>query len=149
MISHDREFLDNISTHTLYLARAKLTLYTGNYSAFSRQLAAKIELEGKQNTKTLAKQAHLQQFINRFKAKASKAKQAQSRIKALNKLSLSQTVFAEEAFSFDFINSPQRHNEAMRFNGAIGYNNKIIVDACKLELNYGDRIGLIGKNQVS
>ncbi|MCU0819071.1 MAG: ATP-binding cassette domain-containing protein [Beijerinckiaceae bacterium] len=86
VISHDRDFLDEVTDHTLHMDRGKLTLYRGGYSSFARQRAEKAMLAEKAADKLAAERAHLQAFIDRFKAKASKAKQAQSRVKRLEKL---------------------------------------------------------------
>ncbi len=86
LISHDREFLDDVTTHTLHLHEGKAKLYTGDYTSFERQRAEHLRLQQITHEKVQAERAHLQSFIDRFKAKASKAKQAQSRVKRLAKL---------------------------------------------------------------
>src|SRR5882724_6291338 len=87
-ISHDREFLDAVTTHTLHVHRGSCTLYTGNYSQFERQRAERLALQAAAYEKQQREVAHLQSFINRFKAKASKATQAQSRVKQLERMKL-------------------------------------------------------------
>jgi ATP-binding cassette subfamily F protein 3 len=102
IISHDREFLDGVITHTLHLNDGKAKLYTGNYSAFERLRAEQLRQQQISHEREQAERAHLQSFIDRFKAKASKAKQAQSRMKRLEKLSGTEAVRAERPFSFQF-----------------------------------------------
>ena len=97
LISHDREFLDGVCTHTLHLHDGKAKLYTGDYTSFERQRAEHLRLQQIALEKEQAERAHLQSFIDRFKAKASKAKQAQSRVKRLAKLAGTEAVRAERA----------------------------------------------------
>ncbi|MGB3463241.1 ABC-F family ATP-binding cassette domain-containing protein [Rhodanobacter lindaniclasticus] len=102
IISHDREFLDGVITHTLHLNDGKAKLYTGNYSAFERLRAEQLRQQQITHEREQAERAHLQSFIDRFKAKATKAKQAQSRMKRLEKLAGTEAVRAERPFSFQF-----------------------------------------------
>ncbi|MEO6264580.1 MAG: ABC-F family ATP-binding cassette domain-containing protein [Luteimonas sp.] len=102
VISHDREFLDNVTTHTLHLHEGKAKLYTGDYTAFERQRAEQLRLQQSSFEKEQAERAHLQSFIDRFKAKASKAKQAQSRMKRLAKLAGTEAVRAERSLRIEF-----------------------------------------------
>ncbi|HET7332578.1 ABC-F family ATP-binding cassette domain-containing protein [Dyella sp.] len=102
VISHDREFLDGVITHTLHLNEGRGKLYTGNYSAFERQRAEQLRLQQIAHEREQAERAHLQSFIDRFKAKASKAKQAQSRMKRLEKMAGTEAVRAERPFHFQF-----------------------------------------------
>ncbi|HET6905673.1 MAG TPA: ABC-F family ATP-binding cassette domain-containing protein, partial [Rhodanobacteraceae bacterium] len=102
LISHDREFLDGISTHVLHLHEGRAKLYTGNYTDFERQRAEHLRLQQIAFEKQQAERAHLESFIARFKAKASRAKQAQSRMKRLAKLSGTEAVRAERALHIGF-----------------------------------------------
>ena len=102
VISHDREFLDAATGVTLHIAKAQLTRYGGNYSAFETLRAQQLELQQSAYSKQQDKIAHLQKFIDRFKAKASKAKQAQSRVKALERMEKVAPLLAEAEFSFEF-----------------------------------------------
>jgi len=102
VISHDREFLDNVTTHTLHLHEGRAKLYVGGYTDFERQRAEHLRLQQIAHEKEQAERAHLQKFIDRFKAKASKAKQAQSRMKRLAKLAGTEAVRAERALHIDF-----------------------------------------------
>ncbi len=102
IISHDREFLDGVITHTMHLDGGGAKLYTGNYSAFERLRAEQLRQQQISHEREQAERAHLQSFVDRFKAKASKAKQAQSRMKRLEKLAGTEAVRAERPFSFQF-----------------------------------------------
>ncbi|GAA0263068.1 ABC-F family ATP-binding cassette domain-containing protein [Rhodanobacter caeni] len=102
IISHDREFLDGVITHTMHLDGGGAKLYTGNYSAFERLRAEQLRQQQISHEREQAERAHLQSFVDRFKAKASKAKQAQSRMKRLEKLAGTEAVRAERPFSFTF-----------------------------------------------
>ena len=112
LITHDREFLDNVSTHTLHLHEGKAKLYTGDYTAFERQRAEQLRQQQIAHEKEQAERAHLQSFIDRFKAKASKAKQAQSRMKRLAKLAGTEAVRAERELRIEFA-SPLRLPHAL------------------------------------
>lgn len=147
IISHDREFLDNVTNNTLHIANKQLTLYGGNYSTFERTRAEQEILQQKNAAKTQAKIAHLQSFVDRFKAKASKAKQAQSRMKMIDKLQFSATFNSARSYSIDFF-TPEHSSDLLLtiFDGKIGYPDKTLIDNVKLQFFAGDRIGLLGKN---
>jgi ATP-binding cassette subfamily F protein 3 len=102
VISHDREFLDAVTSHTLHLHDGGARLYTGNYTAFERLRAEQLRQQQITHEREQAERAHLQSFVDRFKAKASKAKQAQSRMKRLEKLAGTEAVRAERPFRFQF-----------------------------------------------
>src|SRR5690606_4960885 len=102
VISHDREFLDGICSHTLHLHEGRAKLYTGGYTAFERQRAEQLRQQQIAFEKEQAEREHLQKFIDRFKAKASKAKQAQSRMKRLAKLAGTEAVRLERSFRIEF-----------------------------------------------
>ena len=153
IISHDREFLDGVITHTLHLNEGRAKLYTGNYSAFERLRAEQLRQQQISHEREQAERAHLQSFIDRFKAKASKAKQAQSRMKRLEKLSGTEAVRAERPFSFSFP-QPDRVPDAMLQLGEIeaGYPREdgdgftTILSDVGFSLEAGERIGLLGPN---
>ena len=107
VISHDREFLDGVATHIVHLHDGRAKLYVGDYTGFERQRAEQLRQQQISHEKEQVERAHLQKFIDRFKAKASKAKQAQSRMKRLEKLAGTEAVRAESPFRFSFA-SPQR-----------------------------------------
>src|SRR5690606_33128184 len=102
LISHDREFLDEVTTHTLHLHDGKAKLYTGDYTAFERQRAEHLRLQQITHEKAQAERAHLQSFIDRFSASAAKAKQAQSRVKRLAKMQGTEAVRVERALRIEF-----------------------------------------------
>ena len=107
IISHDRELLDTCVNHILHLDRGKLTIYRGGYTSFAKQYAEKRELTAKMAAKQEAERKHLQAFVDRFKAKASKARQAQSRVKRLAKLEPIATIVEDDVLPFD-LPGPER-----------------------------------------
>jgi ATP-binding cassette, subfamily F, member 3 len=122
VISHDREFLDAVTTHTLHLENTRATLYTGNYSQFERQRAEQLALQAAAYAKQQRQVAHLQSFINRFKAKASKATQAQSRIKQLERMQLVAPAHFDSEFSFELPEPERLPSPLIRFdNVCAGY----------------------------
>jgi len=147
LISHDREFLDGVSTHTLHLHEGKAKLYTGDYTSFERQRAEHLRLQQITHEKMMAERAHLQSFIDRFKAKASKAKQAQSRVKRLAKLAGTEAVRAERAFHINFAEPARLPHSLIRLNHAdAGYGATKILHNVGFGLEAGDRVGLLGPN---
>ena len=148
VISHDREFLDNVTTHILHLHDGTAKLYSGNYTDFERQRAEHLRLQQITHLKEQAERAHLQSFIDRFKAKASKAKQAQSRMKRLAKLAGTEAVRAERALHIDFPEPLRLPNSLLSLHDAdcgYGVDAKILHNA-SFGLEAGDRIGLLGPN---
>ncbi|WP_202844409.1 ABC-F family ATP-binding cassette domain-containing protein [Luteimonas saliphila] len=122
LISHDREFLDGVSTHTLHLNDGRAKLYVGDYTAFERQRAEHLRQQQIAHEKEQAERAHLQKFIDRFKAKASKARQAQSRMKRLAKLAGTEAVRAEREFRIEFPQPLKLPHALLRINhGQCGY----------------------------
>ncbi len=156
LISHDREFLDGVSTHTLHLHEGKAKLYTGDYTSFERQRAEHLRLQQITHEKMQAERAHLQSFIDRFKAKASKAKQAQSRVKRLAKLAGTEAVRAERAFHINFAEPARLPHSLIRLNHVdAGYPAEgiaakaaptVILHDVGFGLEAGDRVGLLGPN---
>ncbi|QLB20281.1 ABC transporter ATP-binding protein [Vespertiliibacter pulmonis] len=147
LISHDRDFLDPIIDRVLHIEQHKLNDYTGNYSSFEIQRATKLAQQQSAYQQQQHKIAHLQSFIDRFKAKASKAKQAQSRVKALEKMELIAPAYADSPFSFTFkpplsLPSPLLTMEKV----SAGYDDKTILQSVKFNLVPGSRIGLLGRN---
>jgi ATP-binding cassette subfamily F protein 3 len=148
VISHDREFLDNVTTHTLHLHEGKAKLYTGNYTDFERQRAEHLRQQQIAHEKEQAERAHLQSFIDRFKAKASKAKQAQSRMKRLAKLAGTEAVRAERSLHISCRKPLKLPNSLMSLNDVdCGYGaDAVILHNVNFGLEAGDRIGLLGPN---
>ncbi|ODS63070.1 MAG: ABC transporter ATP-binding protein [Arenimonas sp. SCN 70-307] len=148
MISHDREFLDGLSTHTLHLHEGRAKLYTGDYTSFERQRAEHLRLQQIAHEKEQAEREHLQKFIDRFKAKASKAKQAQSRMKRLAKLQGTEAVRAERSFRIQFAEPARLPHSLIRLNhvdAGYGTDARILHDV-GFGLEAGDRVGLLGPN---
>ena len=147
LISHDREFLDNVNTHTLHLHGGKAKLYTGNYTAFERQRSEQLRLQQITHEKAQAERAHLQSFIDRFSASAAKAKQAQSRVKRLAKMANTEAVRAEREVRIDFPAPLRLPHALLRLNHAdCGYGDATILHDANFGLEAGDRIGLLGPN---
>ena len=148
LISHDREFLDNVATHTLHLHGGGAKLYVGGYTDFERQRAEQLRQQQIAHDKEQAERAHLQSFIDRFKAKASKAAQAQSRMKRLAKLAGTEAVRAEREFRIEFAPPPKLPFSLIRLNHVeAGYGNEaVILHDVGFGLEAGDRIGLLGPN---
>nr|MBP6139472.1 ATP-binding cassette domain-containing protein [Brachymonas sp.] len=122
VISHDREFLDAITQVTIHIEHAKLTRYGGNYSTFEELRAQQITLQQAAFARQQDKIAHLQKFIDRFKAKATKAKQAQSRVKALERMERIAPILTSADFAFEFIEPPQLPNPMLSVRDAsFGY----------------------------
>jgi ATP-binding cassette subfamily F protein 3 len=147
MISHDREFLDGVGTHMLHLNDGKAKLYTGDYTSYERQRSEQLRQQQIAFEKEQAERAHLQSFIDRFKASAAKAKQAQSRVKRLAKLAGTEAVRAERQIRIDFAEPARLPNSLTRLNHVdAGYGDKIILRDVGFGLEAGDRIGLLGPN---
>jgi ATP-binding cassette, subfamily F, member 3 len=152
VISHDRDFLDGVVNVIVHIDERKLKRYSGNYSSFERQRAAQIVLAQGMLEKQQRKQAHLQSYIDRFKAQATKARQAQSRIKALARMEEIAPLRAAAEFSFDFREPLRAPNPLLTLDDvAIGYrseegNEKQIASAINFSLQTGQRIGLLGVN---
>jgi len=147
IISHDREFLDGVITHTMHLHDGKAKLYTGNYSAFERLRAEQLRQQQIAHDREQAERAHLQSFVDRFKAKASKAKQAQSRMKRLEKLAGTEAVRADRPFRFQFAEPDRVPTSMLRLEEVdAGYGDKVVLANVGFGLEAGDRIGLLGPN---
>ncbi|WP_271680122.1 ABC-F family ATP-binding cassette domain-containing protein [Thermomonas mangrovi] len=148
VISHDREFLDNVTTHILHLHDGKAKLYAGNYTAFERQRAEHLRQQQIAFDKEQAERAHLQSFIDRFKAKASKARQAQSRMKRLEKLAGTEAVRVERGVSIQLPAPLRLPNSLLSLRDVdCGYGpGATILRNVGFGLEAGDRIGLLGVN---
>ena len=151
LISHDRDFLDPIVNKILHIEHQKLNEYTGDYSSFETQRATKLAQQAAMYRQQQQKIAHLQSYIDRFKAKATKAKQAQSRVKALERMELIAPAYADNPFTFAFRPPASLPNPLMMLEQAsAGYGTKEsaveILSKIKLNLVPGSHIGLLGKN---
>jgi ATP-binding cassette subfamily F protein 3 len=157
VISHDREFLDAVTNVTLHIDAGKLVRYGGNYSKFEDMRAEQMELQQNAYAKQQDKIAHLQKFIARFKAKASKAKQAQSRVKALDRMEKIAPLLADADFSFEFKEPANLPNPMLSMQGvSVGYPAPddapagtpptVIVQNISRSVLAGQRIGILGAN---
>lgn len=147
VISHDREFLDAITRVTLHLDETRLTRYTGNYTAFEEMRAERMMQAQANFAKQQERMAHLQKFIDRFKAKASKAKQAQSRVKALARMEKLGPVLTSSDFQFEFREPVSLPNPMLAFSVmSCGYGGVPIVSNVNRSVLAGQRIGILGAN---
>ena len=151
LISHDRDFLDPIVTKILHIENQNLNEYTGDYSSFEVQRATKLAQQTAMYRQQQQKISHLQKYIDRFKAKATKAKQAQSRMKALERMELIAPAYVDNPFTFEFRPPQSLPNPLMMIEQAsAGYGSGEsaveILSKIKLNLVPGSRIGLLGKN---
>ncbi len=151
LISHDREFLDAVVKHIAHIEHAKLTLYSGNYSAFEKIRAERLAQQQSAFEKQQRERAHMQKYVDRFRAQATKAKQAQSRLKALERMEEISAAAVDSPFTFRFF-EPEKLPERLlnMVDVSIGYgdgsNHVTIVSGAKMQLMPGQRIGLIGPN---
>ncbi len=147
LISHDKSFLDSTVNEIISVEQQELISYTGNYDAYEKQKAERLRLQSLQFEKQQTQIAHLESFIRRFGAKASKAKQAQSRVKQLAKMETLLPVMAASQFSFEFFTPPKLPNPLVKIEQVkIGYDDTVILEKLHLNLVPGSRIGLLGKN---
>lgn len=147
VISHDRDFLDATTSHTLHLEGQTAKIYTGNYSAFEAIRAEQLALQEAQYASQQKRLAHMQKFVDRFRAKASKATQAQSRLKKMEKMQVTQPAHWDAPFSFQFAQPKREPTWLLRLDEAsVGYDGVAIVEDIKLILAPGDRIALLGRN---
>lgn len=147
MISHDRDFLDAITTHIAEIAQGAMTLYTGHYSDYEVARAEKLAREQSAYEAQQKTIAHLESFITRFKAKATKARQAQSRVKALEKLERVAAAHVDSPFTFSFAAPDSSPNPLLVLEGvAVGYSDTPTLSKITLSLEGGARIGLLGPN---
>ena len=147
IISHDRDFLDNIIDRTVCIERNKLDNYAGNYSAFERQRAEKLAQQQVSFEKQQERIAHIEDFIRRFRAKASKARQAQSRIKELERMEKIAPAHIDSPFSFTFTCADKMSTPLVHIaRGEIGYGDKAVLQKVELSIVPETRIGLLGPN---
>ncbi len=147
IISHDRDFLNAATSHTVELSGQKLTLYGGNYDFYQNERAQRLAQQQAAYTKQQAHIKHLQSFIDRFKAKATKAVQAQSRMKALAKLERIAPAHLDSEFSFEFESPAHLPNPLLKLDQAdLGYGDATVLHGISLSLESGARYGLLGVN---
>jgi ATP-binding cassette, subfamily F, member 3 len=147
LITHDREFLDAVAGEIVHVENRKLNAYAGNYTAFEAQRAARLALTQAAYEKQQKTVAHLEAFINRFRAKATKARQAQSRIRALEKLERIAAAHVDAPFSFTFRAPADKPRQLFALEEAtVGYPGKPVVEGIDWSVLPGDAIGLLGPN---
>ncbi len=147
MISHDQTFLDAVVGHILHIEQGKMTLYSGNYSQFVRTRSERLAQQQQAYEKQQATKAHMEDFIRRFKAKASKAKQAQSRIKQLERMTFLAPVMADNPFNFKFYPPKQLTSPLIVLDDAsVGYQGIALINNIHLQITPDSRIGLLGMN---
>ena len=147
LIAHDRDFLDQLTTHTLHIENRRARLYKGNYSAFEKIRAEQLAGQQSQYDKQQREIAHMQEFVRRFRAKATKARQAQSRLKALEKMERIAPAHVDSPFSFT-IPAPEKNPSPLLslHDACVGYNGQSVVANINFAMAPGDRVGLIGPN---
>jgi len=147
MISHDRDFLDEVVTSIAHVEQQHIRLYKGNYSAFEKLRAERLAQQQSNYVKQQKSIKHMQAFVDRFKAKATKAKQAQSRVKALERMALIAPAHIDSPFHFEFAKPDSLPGFLMRIdNVSAGYGDVTILNKVNLTLLPGERIGLLGLN---
>jgi ATP-binding cassette subfamily F protein 3 len=147
LISHDRDFLDEVVDHIAHVTQKQLKIYAGNYSAFEKQRVADLLIQQATYEKQQKQLAHLQSFVNRFRAKATKAKQAQSRLKAIERMELVSVVQLDSPFQFHFKEPKECPNPLIALeNITIAYGDKIILQDIQFSIAPKDRIALLGPN---
>jgi len=147
LISHDRDFLDSVCKHILNIEHQRVTLYSGNYSSFEKVRADRLANQQAEHEKQQREMAHMQQYVDRFRAQATKAKQAQSRLKALQRMTLISPAHVDSPFHFKFLAPEHQPDPLLTMEDvATGYDDKQIIKALNLNIHSGDRIGLLGPN---
>jgi ATP-binding cassette subfamily F protein 3 len=147
LVSHDRDFLDGTVTHVAHLDRAQLTLYSGNYSAFEVQKAARLAVQQALFEKQQREIAHMEAFVARFRAQATKARQAQSRLKALDRLERVAAAHVDAPFDFEFPEPDRAPDPLLALDDArLGYAGREVLGPLQLALRPGTRLGLLGPN---
>ncbi|MDH3451577.1 MAG: ATP-binding cassette domain-containing protein, partial [Gammaproteobacteria bacterium] len=145
LVSHDREFLDRVTTSIAHLHGRTIELYNGNYSQFERQRAARLALQQAAHEKQQAEIKHMQEFVRRFRYKASKARQAQSRIKALQRMETIAAAHVDSAFGFAIPDADKTSNPLLTLRRAdLGHGGVGVLCDMSLQIHPGDRLGLLG-----
>ena len=147
LISHDREFLDPIVDRVALVRGGRISVYTGNYSAFERLRAAEIEHSRRTAERGQRERARMEAFVERFRYKASKARQAQSRLKALERMQVIAPLHSQKRFAFDFFEPERSPRPVVKIEAAsFGYDDRTVLSAVSMTLAPGDRIALLGAN---
>ena len=147
LISHDREFLDPVVDHVALVGGGRISLYTGNYSAFERLRAVEIEHSRRAADRQRRERARVRAFVDRFRYKASKARQAQSRLKALERMEAVAPVPVERRFTFEFLEPERSPRPVVKLEAAsFGYGGHTVLREVSMALAPGDRVALLGAN---
>lgn len=147
LISHDRDFLDDLCTHIAHIEHQTIKTYTGNYSQFEDVRAEQLALQQAMHVKQQREIKHIQSFVDKFRYKASKARQAQSRIKMLERMSHIAAAHVDSHFHFQFDEPERQPQHLVQLEDvSVGYGDQVIVDEIRLSIAAGDRIGLLGSN---
>ncbi len=147
LISHDRDFLDQVVDSVLHIEQRRLNSYSGGYSSFERQRAERLSGQQAAYAKQQREIAHIRKFVDRFRAKATKARAAQSRIKALERMEVLAPAHADSPFDFSFATPPPATHPMVHLDHvSLGYGSARVLDRVSLSLAPGDRIGLLGLN---
>ena len=148
MVSHDRDLLNDVCDHIVHIDQQKLVTYTGNYDTFERTRAERLENDASQRAKNEARRRHMQAFVDRFKAKASKARQAQSRLKMIEKLGPLTSAPIEEQINLSFPSPEQLASPIETIDQvSVGYDKgPLVLKKLDLRLDMDDRIALLGQN---
>ena len=147
VIAHDREFLDNVVDHVIHIHPTQTRVYKGDYSSFERQRAAQMQRQDQAHAKQQREIQKIHQFVDRFRAKATKARQAQSRLKALERMELVAASHADTPFAFQFSSSQSPPNPLVSADDlSVGYDDSAVVDNMRFGLAPGARVGLMGIN---
>ena len=145
VVSHDRDFLDGCVSHVAHIESRRLTLYSGNYSAFEDQRAARLAAQQAFHDKQQREIAHMTAFVERFRAKASKARQAQSRLKALARLERIAPAHVDSPFEFEFPTPARSPDPLLALDEVrLGYDGRTVLDGVNLTLRPGSRLGPLG-----
>ncbi len=147
LISHDRDFLDAVVSHVLYIENAQATVFSGNYSSCERQRAERLAQQAAAYASQQRQAEHLQKFVDRFRAKASKATQAQSRLKQLEKMQLEAPAHWDAPFRFEFLTPGKMPSPLLKLEDlAVGYHGQSLLQGLNMTLEPGDRLALLGRN---
>jgi ATP-binding cassette subfamily F protein 3 len=147
VVSHDRDFLDEVCTRIAHIENCTMSLFTGNYSQFEKLRAEQLALQQAMYVRQQKQIKHLQSFVDRFRYKASKARQAQSRIKMLERMEQIAPAHVDSPFRFHFSEPEKQPQQLLGLADAtLGYGDDIILDDVNLNLLAGDRVGLLGVN---
>ena len=147
VISHDRDFLDAVCSHIVHLENQRATAYTGNYTAFETMRAERLAQQAAQHAAQQRRIAELQRFVDRFRAKATKARQAQSRVKMIERMQVVEAAHVDSPFRFRFFDPPKLPSPLVTLDDIeAGYGDTVVLHGVQRRLEPGDRIGLLGRN---